>query len=422
MKTLVKIHRFKKYEKYNLSVDEAVGDILLTGYNQLECSSEDSLDISQLVKKTYNLGKKLVKIINDRSKELGINEDDTRKLDKYDKNTINDKIKERIEKFISMPNKNYPHYKAMSKFYGTAIDLLQKYNIECEIEQTLKSKIKNWDIIDNLVYSAEELSELERNYKNIFNKVLENIDTHNFTSLINYLSDIPYTISKFNEEILNIRQDSSQESAKKIFEAIVEWCQEFGLPFCSENKKLYGIIKDKIITDGEIYECWDSSNVRDESLSIGEYAKNTVPINNFIGICLLIYEFYNATSYDNWDIQLIEYYHRQVMERYNNIFNIPLKIYEKKIPIIKDNKKILYNVKEYESVAIAAWDVFYHDYFGNPNFPLSEPIEFCDECQKEIKESGHITKSGLHLCNECFAKRKKIQGKERQNRFRKNKK
>ena len=209
MKTLVKIHRFKKYEKYNLSVDEAVGDILLTGYNQLECSSEDSLDISQLVKKTYNLGKKLVKIINDRSKELGINEDDTRKLDKYDKNTINDKIKERIEKFISMPNKNYPHYKAMSKFYGTAIDLLQKYNIECEIEQTLKSKIKNWDIIDNLVYSAEELSELERNYKNIFNKVLENIDTYNFTSLINYLSDIPYTISKFNEEILNIRHYSS---------------------------------------------------------------------------------------------------------------------------------------------------------------------------------------------------------------------
>ena len=104
------------------------------------------------------------------------------------------------------------------------------------------------------------------------------------------------------------------------------------------------------------------------------------------------------------------------MNNFNSIGSLKLEINKKKTPYTKNYNTVFRNVTEYESIAIAAWDTFYHDYLGN--LQINSPIPYCNACQKQIDKKAHPIETGGYLCDKCFDKHKAALNRERVNRSR----
>lgn len=455
MKSKVIIKDIKKYKNFNLSIDKNIKDMLLTGKNPENCESYYEIDTHRLVKKTYKLGKKLYKKIKELNEHRVAEMNRMMLADDLDsKRTINQRINDYIETFERVENKNYSYYNSMFDFYKEAYMLLEKnkkinglnlvYNpdlVGIKLESARNDELFGIQILD-------QLSDVKRYYTGLFNlliKEMNNIDTKSLISKMNY---IPYNIKYFFSDLFLIKPEKENATAKELFDIILEWCKEFGMPFWTERKHIANYTKNKDITYGIIietpndlqknkkHEWYSKKTIPDFSESAYDVYNNTIPINGLITISISIYiyysiwenyitnkkisaekekDLYHLTAYTGAEniIDLInkaDKMHEYIMKSCNSIYELPLEICEKKEIKKKNGKYIACNQKIYESTAIAAWDIFYHDYLGNSKMNL--PSTCCDWCQEE-NEKLHTIETEEELCDACFQKWKLILNRER---------
>lgn len=479
MESAIFIKKLKKYEKYNLSIDRGMKNVLLTGKTPILDEEHVEINPYYLVQATRKLGKELYSIILEELKKrtLDINKALISNKPK-DKAFIDKNIKKYINAFNNTENKNYSHYTFAFEFYSEAYRLLKKDNLITDNRYDPKiirrlighmTPYGSWEIRDS--YNEINISNA---YKEIFRMIINNIDTIDCTSLLYKIDYMLYDIKYLFSEIFIIREEKENEQAHKIFDAINQWCDKFGMPFWNDPKKIAEQMIDKIIftgeTIGDLPKDDDSEKTKSnyESYSQYEWAENTVPIINLISISLSIYLFDEkwknyikkeeiakdkkkkksrkdtqglqrirdkekelnyalsmigmSSIYDISDdfVTKADYYHNYIMNNFNAIVDLKLNNYEKKIPYEKDDKTLFYNAREYESTAIAAWDVFYHDYLGN--LGVTKPLPYCDECHKQIpKGQAHTIETRAILCDECYKLRKEEKNRQRVRKYREKK-
>lgn len=452
MKSVIVIKNTKNYKNYKLSID--FENILLTGYKG-KGAIDKKFNTHYLVKRTCELGKSLYEIIKEVEEKYSIyNADLAMQADNpSDSKTINKKIRNYIEEFKSITDKNHTHYLAMFNFYEEAYNLLKQYD-KLEFNELIlmpfyiKTNINKalTDYYESDGEKPKSLEQIDKDYNTILNKILRVIDECDCKSLINKMHYIPFTIRYLFDKILINGNGVDNKEAVRISNEIISWCEEFGMPFWTERKKLKPYTEDMIITEGKLISEWKENAPESASYSSYEYANNTVPINGLITISIVMHllhslweeyistktisdkkqkelDFLKSTmgSCSRDIVELIEQadeYHKYIMKNFNSIGNLKLEIYEKKIPYTKNYNTIFKNRKEYESSAIAAWDIFYHDYLGN--LEINNPLPYCNACQKQIDKKPHPIEIGGYLCDKCFEKHKAALNRERVNRFRNN--
>lgn len=479
MKSAIFIKNLKKFKNYNLSLDNGMKNVLLSGEDPK--SEEKSVEITPhpLVQATRKLGKKLYNII---LKEL---EKRTNEIDRalnsktpIEKTYIDKNIKEYVSAFNENKNKNYSHYKVAFEFYSEAYRLLEKENKK-NVSVTNNPRLINIQLkeLEDDRYWGIEFSDshsgwnIKRAYEDVFSKLIQKMDSIDCISLLDKVDYMLYDIRYLFSEIFVIKENSKNEHTTEIYVAIKEWCEQFGMPFWTDRESIAPHIMNKITFTGEVIDNFSRKEIkkRDDCKSLYELSENTVPIINLISISLSIYLFSelwknyiksekNAkdkkkqkTRKNKQGLKRIEdkeeklkyilatiglnpildksitnlisdadKYHNYIMNKFNSIYDLKLNIYEKKIPYKKDNKVLFYNAKEYESTAIAAWDVFYHDYLGNSE--ITKPLPYCNECHKQIPEGQrHPIETKDILCDECYAVRKKELGRLRTQKCREKK-
>ncbi len=451
MESVVLIKSVKKYKKYNLSID--MENILLTGYKS-ESIIDKKFNTHYLVKQTCELGKSIYEIIKEAEEKYSIyNVDMTIKIDNpKDKKTINKKIKDYINEFKSIIGKNHSHYLSMFEFYKEAFNLLKKYkkispNELIYIPIQIKSDIDKatMDYYESFGEKSKSLEDINRAYNTILSKILDIVDECNCRSLISKMQYIPFTIKYLFDRILINGNGTDNKEAVKISEAIINWCKEFGMPFWTERKKIAEYTENMIIMEGHLTTPqWKENAPESNSYSLREYANNTISVNGLITISIVMYLLYSLweeyttlknisdskqkdleflkSTMGTWArdiIDLIEQadkYNNYIMNNFNSIGSLKLEINEKKIPYTKNYNTVFRNVTEYESIAIAAWSTFYHDYLGN--LQINSPIPYCNTCQKQIDKKAHPIETGGYLCDKCFEKHKAALNRERVNRSR----
>lgn len=488
MESAIFIKKLKKYEKYNLSIDRGMKNVLLTGKTPILDEEHVEINPYYLVQATRKLGKELYSIILEELKKRTLDINNALKSNiPGDKTFIDKNIKDYINAFNNTKNKNYSHYKAAFELYSEAYRLLKNENIK-NVNVTNDPKLISLQLneLENDRYWGINFDEsisgqnIKHAYEEVFRKIINNIDntdnTDNidYTSLLDKIDYMLYDIKYLFNEIFIIREEKENEQAHKIFDAINQWCEKFGMPFWNDQKKIAEQIMDKITFTDEIIDDFlkddDSEKTKsnDESYSQYEWAENTVPIINLISISLSIYlfdekwknyikkeeiakdkkkkksrkdtqglqrirdkekELENVLSmigissiYDISDdfVTKADYYHNYIMNNFNSIGHLKLNNYEKKIPYEKDNITLFYNAREYESTAIAAWDVFYHDYLGN--LGVTKSLPYCDECHKQIpKGQAHTIETRAILCDECYKSRKEEKNRQRVRKYREKK-
>ena len=457
MKSAVLIKSLKKFKKFNSSVE--FNNILLTGYNPLN-TIDKKINSHNLVKKTCTLGKKIYKIIKEIELDKNGNVDLLFEIVNPEDNISNKEIiQKHIKNFKNIKSKNHTHYNLIFNFYKKCYELLKQSNISegisvdmlpLVISNNIGLATKNY--YEGYEFDLKILKKLKEQYDNFFTIVENNLDKIDLESLIKEIKYIPINIENFYENIYINGDGINNKYAIEIFNAITEWCMEFGMPFWTERTELSKYTKDLFISNGEIYDKWinesdiNSPNGTDSSYTWQELANNSVPINGLITISIIMYLFYSiweeyhsikklskekeeelvflksiigSDSDDPIDLlEKADVYHNYILNNFNCIRALKLNINEKKVKTTQNGYYIFYNVKQYESSAIAAWDVFYHDYLGNSE--INNPLPYCNICQKEISKNEHYIKTGDCLCNSCYKKREKVLGKNRTNKFRKN--
>ena len=459
MKSAIMIKSLKKYKKYNSSVTFEY--ILLTGYEPLECN-DVKINSYNLVKQTCLLGKSIYNIIKEENKNIP-NPDQILMMKAEDPKDVEIQkkfIKNYIENFKNIENKNHTHYNLMFKFYKKGYELLKnKGNVKnvtidmlpITIKENINKAIRYY--YENFELDSKTLKKLNDSYNEFLTILSDNIDILDLNKLMKETSYIPLTIENFYKKIYTNGNGVANTSAVKIFKAITTWCEKFGMPFWTERIKIGTYTKDLITTEGKISSEWsnnidiNSKSNSSNSYTLQEYADNTVPINGLIVISLIIYLYYSvweefhsmkrlskekerelellktiigADTDDDDDIMdLIEksdQYYNYIMNNFNCIRELKLNISNKKARTTQNGFFIFYNIKQYESSAIAAWDVFYHDYLGNSD--INSPLPYCNICHKEIYKNPHFTKSREILCNNCYKKRAKELQRLRTQKFR----
>ena len=445
MKSAIMIKKLKKYKKYNFSIDNSLKNVLIHGEEALETETNVEIDIHNLVRNTRKLGKTIYNIIIKELEKLTFELDRAIKSNVMSKEINNKIVREYINGFIKIENKNYSHYKFAFDFYSEAFELLKEQNSEnIKIIDTPSlismqlNEIENdhlWGIQFDESYNGKNVA---KGYEHVFNKLNEVIDNLDCKSLLDKIDYLIYDIKYLFTSIISIEHNS------EIFDAIKEWCQNYGMPFWTDRHFVSSIEK-RIITEDEIIDNYSIKGVtgQESSMSRYELSENTIPIINLISISISIYLFSSLwkkyinndkmTTDDNKKIKIIkliignksinnasiidlinsaEYYHNYIMNNLNSIYDVKLEIYEKKEQYRSNNKLLFYNIREYESVAIAAWDVFYHDYLGNQE--TTNPLHYCGECHKQVqKNQSHTIKNRIILCDDCYKKRKAEKNRER---------
>lgn len=459
MKSAIMIKSLKKYKKYNSSVTFEY--ILLTGYEPLECN-DVKINSYNLVKQTCLLGKSIYNIIKEENKNIP-NPDQILMMKAEDPKDVEIQkkfIKNYIENFKNIENKNHTHYNLMFKFYKKGYELLKnKGNVKnvtidmlpITIKENINKAIRYY--YENFELDSKTLKKLNDSYNEFLTILSDNIDILDLNKLMKETSYIPLTIENFYKKIYTNGNGVANTSAIKIFKAITTWCEKFGMPFWTERTELSKYTEYLFISNGEIYDEWinesdiNNSNSTDSSYTWKELANNSVPINGLITISIIMYLLYSiweeyhsikklskekeeelvflksiigSDSDDPIDLlEKADVYHNYILNNFNCIGSLRLNINEKKVKTTQNGYYIFYNVRQYESSAIAAWDVFYHDYLGNSE--INNPLPYCNICQKEISKNEHYIKTGDCLCNSCYKKREKQLGKNRTNKCRKNK-
>lgn len=458
MESVVLIKDLKKFKKYNSSVE--LNNILLTGYNPLN-SVDKKINSHNLVKKTCILGKKIYKIIKKVELEKNGNADLLFEMVNPEDNISNKEIiQKHIKNFKDIKSKNHTHYNLMFDFYKKCYELLKQSNIsEVKSAYMLPSVISNniglatKNFYETFELDSETLEKLEKQYDNFLTIVENNLDKIDLEPLIKEINYIPLSIENLYENIYINGNGIDNKHAIEMFNAITEWCMDFGMPFWTERVELSTYTENSFISTGEIYSEWrnesdiNNSNSTDPSYTWKELADNSVPINGLITISIIMYLFYSiweeyhsikklstekekelvflksivgSDSDDPIDLlEKADVYHNYILNNFNCIGKLILNINEKKVKTTQNGYYIFRNVKQYESSAIAAWDIFYHDYLGNSE--INNPLPYCNICQKEISKNAHYIKTGDCLCNSCYKKREKVLGKNRTNKCRSNK-
>ena len=453
MKSAILIKSIKKYKNYNLSVDKDIKNILLSGETVKSDEKNIEIDAYKLVKKTNKLGKKLYNIILEELEKR------TYEINRAIKSNINNKqiVKEFTDNFIRIEEKNYSHFKFAHDFYIEAFNLLNKLDpeiikdidtpelISIQLGQLQEEHL--WGIRFEESYSGKNIS---RSYQNLLNKLEEKIDNIDCRPLLDKIDYMIFDIRHLFTSIFVIEKTGKNKQITEMFDAVKEWCEDYGMPFWTDRKSLAPYIMDKIITEDEIFDNYSKNEIkkRDDCMSFYELSENTCPIINLISISISIYLFSvlwkkyinneKMTADDNQKLKIIKYiignpyshsnsattliedaeqYHSYIMNNMNRIYDLKLEIYERKIPYTINNKKVFYNVREYESPAIAAWDVFFHDYLGN--IETTKPLPYCNECHKQIQKGhSHTIEDKTILCDECFEIRKSEKNRARVQKYR----
>lgn len=138
MKSAIFIKNLKKFKNYNLSLDNGMKNVLLSGEDPKSEEKSMEIDPHPLVQATRKLGKNLYNIIlEELEKRTTEIERALNSKIPIEKTYIDKNIKEYVNAFNENKNKNYSHYKVAFEFYSEAYRLLEKENKKTLVLQTI---------------------------------------------------------------------------------------------------------------------------------------------------------------------------------------------------------------------------------------------------------------------------------------------
>lgn len=455
---MVKIKNIKKFKKFNMRIEN--NTVLLICKNGCALEKTRDYDNKKLITDIYNLGKNINNILNthfiNEKRIISINTENIKfnKLDTistntnvinlfknyFSKNPFYKKLTDEscLNKYDIDGNdgdnlintyREITDYKSFFDFYSNSYNLLQKNKIDVSKLST-PQKIHDmilWDFYGIGIINKKEIKKqnnlLNIEFKQLLDILEKNKSIIDYRPLINDTHYLPLNIRYWDQIIEN---NPNNTSTKKFFELICNFCNNYGLPYWKEE------IKDNP-NRKEIYGTNDIE----------------IPMNNFLLISLAIFIYTELwkliIDYDKYDdfeeynyafyvlnidfyygeskkeiikklIDCIEKFDIYISTNCNELLNYHIYNYRKKI-INKDNT--LSNEIQYESIIIAAWDIFYNSYFGNSKIftPIKYPL--CSECNKEIRNKPHTIRDGTKrkLCDNCFNIRENIQNIKRVDKY-----
>lgn len=456
-----------KFEKYDLTVSDN-GEIFIIGRNEIDKSniSDNKYSKKKLFNVTYKTGEKIFCLLEDYQKR--------KKIEIYknfqsefstDKLKLNESIINYINKTFNIEKyfMKAPYYSLIGiykKIY--MIIKSSKINISTLIEPENLNVFFNrqcFGILQGEIHSSINDIKINESLNQILKIAKENIEIIDLKPLLKEINFIPLKIKGLEELIskksLKDIYIKEKRYLKKLLDIINIFTRTYGFPwyFDKINLEIFiGNMKNHI--DFDFSE--DSNhkyNSTEQYINILEIEKNTEPINNFIFICISIYlltniwkdtlnsqnkktpsssnsiiknidmlnEIYNLklTLQNNTEfLSLCAYLDQYIHENCNGLYDAKCKIIRKKEYLSPYNTT---TINSYDSVIIAAWDVFYDNVLGK-NYP---PMFYkkCEICGIEIdptKSKIHNTTDGK-ICDECYKKRKHIKNVKNVTNYRKRK-
>lgn len=436
------IKKIVKYSDYEfISFNK---DLKLIGIDNQNISEYKSISSEQLVKDTYELGKNINKAIESYLKKIQSENINIVKHEKWLDYLPNKKVLQTLEEFCNIKDKEWSHYKAMHDFYENSYNLLIKEHID--VSKLMEpNKLQDYILSYNnrklgiyLDNNYKDLDCIENCYKELLN-ILKNKNLNLKKLLIN-LNEVPLNFKHFNNLIdifLTNKKSKEYELTMVLFDKIKKYCKKYGMPFWTDREDIAEIIIKKIDQNyTNIVTQKNNNETKPLYNSHYDMCNNTIPIHNLLYISLMIYYYTDLINdlltKNDFDINLEEYKYKskmldipfelsnnknkflqelykksEIVDDYiqvncNAIYDFPLKVFRH-----KEYGKMKSHLTKYvyESVAFAAWDSFYLNYFGYNN--IKNPNPHCDSCGIKLpmeKKKRHKTRDDFPklLCDNCY--------------------